>query len=164
MTDPVPEDSVFAEATSEDQVFDEVCELLDALDGVDQDPRWHPEGDALFHSLQVHALALQHSADPELWAAALLHDVGKGHPGDHAETGARLLDGIVPQRVVWLVRHHLDLTRHPRRTRRRLANTAQLRDLERLRRWDVGGRDPDAWVGTVEHAVATIQEVLLDAP
>jgi len=137
-------------------VQDILVELLEALDGVEQDPVWHPEGDALFHSLQVHALAQAESSDPELWAAALLHDVGKGLPGSHDEVGAQLLHDIMPDRVIWLVRHHLDLLRAPRKTRRRLRGTARLRHLELLRRWDVGGRDPDAWVGTVEDAVRTI--------
>lgn len=131
-------------------------ELLEALDGVEQDPVWHPEGDALFHSLQVFAWARAETDDPELWAAALLHDVGKGLPGSHDEEGARLLQGLMPDRVVWLVRHHLDLLRTPGKTRRRLRGTKRLRDLELLRRWDVAGRDPDAWVGTIEDAVDTM--------
>jgi hypothetical protein len=35
----------------------ELLSLLEALDGVAQSPRYHPEGDALFHSLQVFDLA-----------------------------------------------------------------------------------------------------------
>ncbi|MEM6926942.1 MAG: HD domain-containing protein [Myxococcota bacterium] len=139
---------------------DILVDLLDDLDGVAQDPVWHPEGDALFHSLQVYALACAETHDPELMAAALLHDVGKGLPGAHEIEGARLLEGLISDRVVWLVRHHLDLLRAPRRTRRRLRGTERLRDLERLRRWDVGGRDPDATVGTVEDAVDSLLEAL----
>ena len=43
---------------------DEMVEWLIALDGVRQDPRYHPEGDALFHSLQVfeHALRIDVAA------------------------------------------------------------------------------------------------------
>lgn len=134
-------------------------ELLEDLDGVEQNPVWHPEGDALFHSLQVHALARAETDDRELWAAALLHDVGKGLGGHHELEGAELLAELMPDRVVWLVRHHLDLLRDPRRTRRRWRGTAQLRDLERLRRWDVGGRDPGAVVGRVDEAVATLDGV-----
>ncbi|MEE9304579.1 MAG: hypothetical protein V3U84_12455 [Thiotrichaceae bacterium] len=37
---------------------------------VQQDSRFHPEGDALFHSLQVFQIALQQSDNPNLLAAA----------------------------------------------------------------------------------------------
>lgn len=125
---------------------------------------WHPEGDALFHSLQVYLHARSATTDPQLWAAALLHDVGKGLGGAHEVEGAALLDGLVPPRLVWLVRHHLDLMRAPHRTRRRWRGTPRLRDLEALRRWDVAGRDPDARVGTVEDAVDSIMSVVTGGP
>ncbi|MEN0065361.1 MAG: HD domain-containing protein [Myxococcota bacterium] len=137
----------------------QLVELLEALDGVEQDPVWHPEGDALFHSLQVYAIARAETSDPELWAAALLHDVGKGLPGPHEEEGVYLLQHVMPDRVLWLIRHHLDLMRQPNRTRRRLRGTQKLRDLEQLRRWDVKGRNPDAVVGTIDDAVQAILEV-----
>lgn len=128
--------------------------LLEALDGVEQDPFWHPEGDALFHSLQVYDHARSETQDRELWAAALLHDVGKGLDSPHEAEGERLLRDSMPERVTWLVRHHLDLLRDPSRTRRRLRGTARLRDLEQLRRWDEAGRDPSALVPEgVIHAV-----------
>lgn len=132
----------------------DLTEMLLALDGVQQNPTYHPEGDALFHSLQVFDLARQQTDDVQLWAAALLHDVGKAlRCGDHDEVGADLLDGLVAPRVVWLVRHHLDLLRAPGATRRRLRGKTELADLERLRRWDLGGRSPHALVGSVEEAV-----------
>jgi HD superfamily phosphodiesterase len=132
----------------------ELLEILLALDGVEQSPRFHPEGDALYHSLQVFDLARRATQDIELWAAALLHDVGKATAGaDHDEVGAELLDGLVSDRVVWLVRHHLDLLREPRRTRRRLAGTPELLDLEQLRRWDLGGRRIGARVIAPEAAI-----------
>lgn len=143
----------------EDQIFHTLCDLLQALDGVEQDPYWHPEGDALFHSLQVHAIAACETQDADLLAAALLHDVGKARPGHHEVVGAQLLQGLVPERVVWLVRHHLDLMRRPTATHRKLAGNPRLRDLQLLRRWDLDGRDPDAWVSTVEEAVTSIREV-----
>ncbi|MBX7193250.1 MAG: HD domain-containing protein [Sandaracinaceae bacterium] len=131
----------------------ELLDLLLALDGVAQSPRHHPEGDALYHSLQVFELATHATDDRELWAAALLHDVGKAIDDDeqgHDEIGADLLEGLVSDRVVWLVRHHLDLLRDPRRTRRALIGTRALEDLEALRRWDLGGRSPRARVRAPE--------------
>ncbi|MBI2390642.1 MAG: HD domain-containing protein [Deltaproteobacteria bacterium] len=137
----------------------DLLDLLRGLDGVPQPPRYHPEGDALFHSLQVFQHAQAATCDPELWAAALLHDVGKSIEGrDHDAIGADLLDGLVSDRVVFLVRHHLDLLRDPRRTRRRLHGTRELRDLEALRRWDFAGRRPHATVTTPEAALAAIRD------
>jgi predicted HD phosphohydrolase len=139
----------------------DLLDLLLALDGVRQDPRWHPEGDALFHSLQAFELARRDTPDRALWAAALLHDVGKAVSSpEHDAIGADLLDGIVAPRVVWLVRHHLDLLNAPGATKRRLRATPALFDLQRLRRWDVRGRSPSATVPAVEDALA----MLLDAP
>ena len=50
-------------------------------------PKYHPEGDALYHSLQVFELAREERPyDEEFLLAALLHDVGKAiDPSDHVE-------------------------------------------------------------------------------
>jgi len=131
---------------------------------VRQDPVHHPEGDALNHSLQVFQIACTQTRDPQLRAAALLHDVGKGGGApDHAILGACLLDGLVSPRVVWLVRHHLDLLRAPGRTRRRLRRRPHaLRDLVLLRRWDLAGRDPNARVCSIDAALVSLDPPLRD--
>jgi hypothetical protein len=140
-------------------MYEELEPLLSALSGIRQNPRYHPEGDALFHSLQAFELARAATGDRALWGAALLHDVGKalGSAG-HAVTGADLLDGIVSPRIVWLVRHHLDLLDSPAATKQRLHGTAALRDLVLLRTWDVRGRRPDARVLGLEDALAVLLE------
>ena len=138
-------------------MHDELLDLLLALDGVPQDSKYHPEGDALFHTLQVFGLALRETRDPILLGAALLHDVGKADAGsDHDEVGADLLEGLIHPRAVWLVRHHLDLLRHPRRARHR---GIEIGALQQLRRWDLGGRHPDARVMSPEHAVSIVSEL-----
>ena len=135
-------------------MYQDLLDLLLALDGVRQNPRHHPEGDALFHSLQAFDLARRETPDRALWAAALLHDVGKAVSSpDHDAIGADLLDGLVAPRVVWLVRHHLDLLDAPGATKRRFRGDAVLKDLQRLRRWDVGGRSPYASVRGPEAAL-----------
>ena len=139
-------------------MYDELLSMLLALDGVQQDPRYHPERDALFHTLQVFQLACRSSRDPRLWAAALFHDVGKAIDGPtHDEVGAEMLDGLLEDGVVRLVRHHLDLLRNPRRARRR-HDRAFLVDLEALRRFDLGGRDPRAEVLRPEDALDLVFE------
>ncbi len=138
-------------------MYDELLPMLLALDGVRQDPAYHPEGDALFHSLQVFDLARAATQDRALWAAALLHDVGKAVDSpNHDEVGADLLEDIVSPRIVWLVRHHLDLLKNPRMTKRRFRGTTALVDLQHLRRWDVGGRSPHAIVLSPEIALSMI--------
>lgn len=140
-------------------MYSDLLDLLVSLDGIRQDPYWHPEGDALYHSLQAFDLARRDTEDRALWAAALLHDVGKAISSpDHDEVGADLLDGLVSPRIVWLVKHHLDLLRTPAVTKRRLHRSRALTDLQRLRRWDVGGRSPIAIVATPEIAL----EMLFD--
>ncbi len=122
-------------------------ESLISLDGVSQSSRYHPEGDALYHSLQVFQLARRACDIPELWAAALLHDIGKAvNTPLHAKIGADDLEGLLSPRIVWLVRHHLHLLVAPKRTRRWLRNKPQLRELELLRAWDLKGRSPSATV------------------
>lgn len=141
-------------------MYDELITLLEDLDGVPQDPRYHPEGDALYHSLQVYQHAAAADAEAPLLAAALLHDVGKAVGGkDHDAIGAALTEGM-PTRTRWCIAHHLDLLREPRRTRRRWAHDPRLHDLILLRRWDLAGRDPHARVCSVEQAVSHVLETL----
>lgn len=142
-------------------IYDKLLDRLLTLHGIDQDLRYHPERDALYHSLQVFNLARRASSDRGLWAAALLHDVGKAEDARrHDVIGADMLEDLVAPRVVWLVRHHLCLLREPRPTTQRLRNTAALRDLERLRRYDLGGRDPQACVLEPADALS----ILMDCP
>ena len=79
-------------------VFPEV----DALFGVPQPPKWHPEIDTGVHALQVLEVAAELSVDTTVRFAALVHDVGKGltprdqwprHLG-HEESGARLIEQL----------------------------------------------------------------------
>jgi len=51
---------------------------LDALFGVPQPERWHPEVDTGVHMLMVLEQAARLSADPVVRFAALMHDLGKG--------------------------------------------------------------------------------------
>lgn len=132
--------------------------LLENLEFVEQSPRYHPEGNALFHSLQVFQLAHQSSQDPCLWAAALLHDIGKAIDYQyHDEVGAEQLEGLLSPRIVWLIRHHLDLLKSPKRTRHRLQAWPQLlQELSWLRRWDLQGRQIHIDVPSHDYAVEQI--------
>lgn len=135
--------------------------LLTSLDGIVQSPKYHPESDALYHTLQVFEQAYQDSTDPELLLAALFHDVGKSIDSKrHAKIGAEMISDFFPYRVVWLVEHHLDLMVSPRKTQQRLANSLQLKDLVKLRAWDLGGRSPTANVCTPSEALDIIYSLV----
>src|SRR6516225_4094232 len=101
--------------------------LLLPLEDVHQSPQYHPEGDVLYHSLQVFELARdQRPYDEEFLLAALLHDVGKGlDPSDHVSAGLAALDGLITQRTQFLIAHHMDALAYqqgkvPPRTRQEL--------------------------------------------
>ena len=75
-----------------------------------QRPQSHPEGDALYHSLQVFELAREELPyDEEFLLAALLHDVGKGlDPQDHIGAALEALDGHITPRTAWFIEHHTE--------------------------------------------------------
>lgn len=84
--------------------------LLLPLENVKQNPKYHPEGDVLYHSLQVfdHACdAIPY--DEEFLLAAFLHDVGKGiDPDNHVLAGLESLEGFITDRTAWMIAHHMD--------------------------------------------------------
>ena len=84
--------------------------LLEPLEGVKQSPKYHPEGDALYHSLQVFELARdERPYDEEFLLAALLHDVGKAiDPSDHVGAALEALEGSISERTAWLIEHHME--------------------------------------------------------
>lgn len=139
--------------------------LLRPLEKVMQHPRHHPEGDALFHSLQVFELALRHRAyDQEFLLAALLHDVGKGiDPGDHVGAGLEALEGAISERTAWFIEHHMEAHQCRdgtigARARRRLAVSEDFEDLILLSEIDQAGRVPGAVVMTLDEALKIAKE------
>ena len=74
--------------------------LLLPLENVKENPKYHPEGDALYHSLQVFDLArAELPYDEEFLLAALLHDVGKAiDRHDHVAAGLEALAGHITPR------------------------------------------------------------------
>lgn len=140
--------------------------LLLPLDAVRQSPKWHPEGDALYHSLQVFELARLHRPyDEEFLTAALLHDVGKGlDPADHVTAGLHALDGLITDRTAFFIRHHMDAQALNNgtlgaRARRRLQQSPDFEDLMLLRECDDGGRVPGAQVGSADDALGYLREL-----
>ena len=100
-----------------------------AMDGVEQPPEFHPEGDVLTHTCLM--LDLLNEPTPALAWGALLHDVGKPpcfrvaeriRFDGHCERGAEMaleighrmrLSGALTERIAYLVRHHLRINTIP---------------------------------------------------
>jgi hypothetical protein len=140
--------------------------LLLPLENVRQSPVHHPEGDVLYHSLQVFELAREHRPyDEEFVLAALLHDVGKGmDPADHVGAALSALEGYVTERTRFFIAHHMDahLYRTGKlgaRARRELEASEDFEDLMLLRRLDDAGRVPGVAVGTVDEALDFLKEL-----
>jgi HD domain len=134
--------------------------LLQPLEGVKQSPKYHPEGDALYHSLQVFELARhERGYDEEFLLAALLHDVGKAiDPADHVLAGLQSLEGTLTERTETLIAYHMDAHAYRAgtlgaRARVRLQNSEEFEDLMLLRELDKRGRVPGAIVCELAEAL-----------
>jgi poly(A) polymerase len=133
----------------------EVLPEIKALQGVEQPPAFHPEGDVWIHTLLM--LEGLRNPTPTLALGVLLHDVGKPPTfsirerirfDNHVEVGARMAEEICArlrlstrevERVVELVRHHLrfkDLPRMKRSTQMRFLRLAGFEEHLELHRLD----------------------------
>ena len=111
----------------------EVLPDIKRLQGVEQPPEFHPEGDVWVHTLMM--LERLREPTPTLALGVLLHDVGKPPTftirerirfDNHVEVGARMAEEICghlrvstreTERIVELVRHHLRFKDFPRMKR-----------------------------------------------
>lgn len=140
--------------------------LLLPLENVKQDPRYHPEGDVLYHSLQVFDHARDEQPyDEEFLTAALLHDVGKGiDPRDHVNAGLEALEGFITERTVWLIEHHmlchqmLDGSLGARK-HRRLRESEWYDDLVLLGQCDRAGRQSGVEAPELDEALDYLREL-----
>lgn len=140
--------------------------LLLPLENVKQSPKWHPEGDALFHSLQVFDLARDQLAyDEEFLLAALLHDIGKAiDPHDHVVAGLEAIGDYITPRTRWLIAHHMDAQQIldgtlGARAKRRLQQDESYEELVLLARCDRGGRVPGAAAPELDEALEYLRDL-----
>ncbi|MEX0977247.1 MAG: HD domain-containing protein, partial [Pirellulales bacterium] len=125
-----------------------------------------PEGDALYHSLQVFDLARDALPyDEEFQLAALLHDVGKAiDPREHVAAALEALDGTITERTAWLIEHHsqaqslFDGTLGIR-ARRRLEESEDFDDLVLLGDCDRAGRKQGVQVPDVAEALEHLRDL-----
>jgi hypothetical protein len=140
--------------------------LLSPLAEVEQPRHTHPEGDALFHSLQVFEIVRdQQPWDEELLLAALLHDIGKGiDPVEHVDSALAALDGYITDRTAWLIEQHSAARKLLEgslgaRARRRLQQHEDYDSLLMLARADRAGRVPGGQAPTLDEALEYVREV-----
>lgn len=140
--------------------------LLLPLENVKQSPKYHPEGDALYHSLQVYDYACdQLPYDEEFLLAALLHDVGKGVDScDHVASGLQALEGFITERTHWLIEHHMIAHKiHDNtigvRARKRLEKNESYHELLMLEECDRSGRQIGVQTTSLEDALDYIRQI-----
>lgn len=133
-------------------------------------PRFeHPEGDLLYHSLQVFTLAVAaRNYDEEFLTAALLHDVGMALDiSAPVDAALEALHGYVTERTAWFIEHlpqANDLVSGALglRAARRLHQSPDIEDLILLNQLDRRGRKPGANVPDVDAALEQIQRLADD--
>ncbi len=143
--------------------------LLLPLETVKQNPRYHPEGDVLYHLLQVFDLAREERPwDEEFILAALLHDVGKGiDPYDHVGAGMQALDGLITPRTAFLIENHMLALEYQAGTlgfkaRKKLEASEDFDDLMLMRELDTRGRVPGVPAPTVDEALEFLKQLERD--
>lgn len=143
--------------------------LLLPLERVRQSPKYHPEGDALYHSMQVFDLACgELPYDEDFLLAAMLHDVGKAiDAADHVSAGLTALEGFISERTRWLIAHHMDAHKILDgtlgvRARRRLRQNESFEELDLLARCDRRGRCVGVEASEPDDALKYVRNLAID--
>ena len=157
---------VLADPPLSNDRFRVYLQLLLPLEQTKQSIHHHPEGDALYHSLQVFVLARdQLPYDEEFLLAALLHDIGKAiDPHDHVTAGLQVLAHLITPRTAWLIEHHYNAQKLRdgtlgARAKRRLQESENYEELLLLVDCDRQGRIPGTQVPEVEEALDYIRDL-----
>lgn len=128
----------------------ELFGMIEALKGVTQRPDWHPEGDALQHTLQVFYLAVKETDDIDLLWACLLHDLGKAiNCLKHTFHSVIMIDGLVSPKTLAIVKEHMRIKKYLDGKMKRpfkceeLVSNPYFKELVMISRYDSLGRNPN---------------------
>ncbi len=145
------------ELLSQAEIFAALRMLLEPLGRFRMNLLLHPEGDALYHSLQVFELGrAARPYDEEFLLACLLHDVGLGIDPTHAVDAAlRALEGLVTERTLFLIEHRLTATHYLQTGEcpRALRKSEDFEDLLLLARCNRDGRQKGVSVCELDEAL-----------
>ena len=153
------------EAASRIDRFQLFESLLLPLENIKGPLAYHPEGDMLYHSLQVFDHARDQLAyDEEFLTAALLHDVGKAiDPTEHVGAGLDALEGFITERTAWLIEHHMRAHQIAEGSlgaeRRRLEKSEHFEDLLLLGECDRAGRQAGVEAPELEEAINYLRDL-----
>lgn len=154
------------EQTDDDACYQQYFELLQPLDRVRLPADTHPEGDLLYHSLQVFELAkAARPWDQDFLIAALLHDVGRGiDPYDSVAATLMAVQEIVSERSLWLIdnlatQHRASEGTIGARARRRIDQHPDADVLRLLAECDSEGRVPGRPVCSLQEAIDHLKQL-----
>lgn len=142
------------------EIFAALRMLVEPLARVMQDPTDHPEGDALYHALQVFKLGLaERPWDEELLLACLLHDVGLAvNRRRPVEAGLEVLGDLITDRTRNLIELRPAAAEYLRtgKVSRSVRTHEDFEDACLLARLDRAGRVPGEQVCTLDEAFETL--------
>jgi hypothetical protein len=146
--------------------FDYYRRLVAALEQVKLNSEFHPEGDALTHTLQVFELARHELPyDEEFLLASLLHDVGKAiDRRDHIAAGLTALQGQITERTAWIIEHHTEANQLAEgrlgiRARHRLEAHEDFDTLTLFSKCDRGGRERSMQTMDLDEAIEYVRQL-----
>lgn len=146
-----------------DDVYQVFQILLEPLAQVLLDPHEHPEGDALYHSLQVFELGRRAVPwDEEFLQACLLHEIGRAIDPQHpVESGLETLEPFVTQRTLELIRglpRMLEILEHGK-SLRTVRRSEHYEDWLLLAQCDRRGRQPGMPVPELHEALDYLRQL-----
>ena len=134
--------------------------LLNKLEAIRLDPIKHPEGDLLYHSLQVYELGLaERPYDEEFLLACLVHDIGVGLDRRHPLQAAwNAIGELITPRTWFFIENRAEAVEYlsTGRIRGTLKRSEDFEELVLLAKCDLNGRKRGAKVSTVEDALEYI--------